>query len=128
MKMSAKTRAIDKIYKRRDRYEIPDWQRQKVWGRPKKQRLIDTILSGWKLPKFYFLKTSDQPEEFEVVDGQQRLQAIFEFFNNELPLHKDSQRIFGAEYYSQLSDDLTDRFDDFEIEYDETKEASCRRS
>ncbi|HEX7180192.1 MAG TPA: DUF262 domain-containing protein, partial [Thermoanaerobaculia bacterium] len=97
MKMSAQKRAIDKIYKRRDRYEIPDWQRTKVWSRPKKQRLIDSILKDWKLPKFYFLRTSKEPEEFEVVDGQQRLQAIFEFFDNELPLSKESQATFGSE-------------------------------
>jgi len=40
MKMQSKTRAIDKIYKRRDRYEIPEWQRQEVWSRSKKQNLI----------------------------------------------------------------------------------------
>lgn len=45
MRMQSKTRAIDKIHKRRDRYEIPDWQRQDVRGRSKKQNLIDTILS-----------------------------------------------------------------------------------
>lgn len=124
MKMSAQKRAIDKIYKRRDRYEIPDWQRTKVWSRPKKQRLIDSILKNWKLPKFYFLRTSKEPEEFEVVDGQQRLQAIFEFFDNELPLSKESQAAFGGEYYRELSDELTDRFDDFEIEYDQIEEAA----
>ena len=29
MKMVAERRALDKIFKRRDRYEIPDWQRDK---------------------------------------------------------------------------------------------------
>ena len=82
MKMQSRTRAIDKIYKRRDRYEIPEWQRQEVWSRSKRQNLIDTILRGWKLPKFYFLKDSDEPETYEVVDGQQRLAAIFDFFDN----------------------------------------------
>lgn len=124
MKMSAQKRAVDKIYKRRDRYDIPDWQRTKVWSRPKKQRLIDSILRGWKLPKFYFLRTSKEPEEFEVVDGQQRLQAIFEFFDNDLPLSKESQATYGGEFYRDLSDELTDRFDDFEIEYDQIEEAS----
>ena len=64
--------ALDKLYKRRDRYEIPDWQRQEVWGADKERLLIGTILRGWKLPKFYFLKTNDDPEEFDVIDGQQR--------------------------------------------------------
>jgi uncharacterized protein with ParB-like and HNH nuclease domain len=62
MKMTSKKIAIDKIYKRRDRYDIPDWQRQAVWGKSKKQNLIDSILKGWKLPKFYLLKTNDKPE------------------------------------------------------------------
>ena len=82
MKMQAKTRAIDKIYKRRDRYDIPEWQRQVVWGRSKQQNLIDSILRGWKLPKFYFLRVSSDLEAYEVVDGQQRLATIFGFFDN----------------------------------------------
>lgn len=76
MEMRLERRALDKIYKRRDRYEIPDWQRENVWDPKKKQKLIDTILKGWRLPKLYLLKTSSDPEEFEVLDGQQRLTAI----------------------------------------------------
>ena len=44
MKMISEKRAIDKIFRRRDRYDIPDWQRQEVWNREKKQRLIDSIV------------------------------------------------------------------------------------
>ena len=78
MRMTAGKRALDKIYKRRDRYEIPDWQRGEVWDKSKKQELVDSILRGWKLPKFYFVKTSGV--EYEVLDGQQRLRTIYEFF------------------------------------------------
>jgi hypothetical protein len=31
MRMTPGRRALDKVYKRRDRYEIPDWQRERVW-------------------------------------------------------------------------------------------------
>ncbi len=123
MEMRADKQAIDKIYKRRDRYEIPDWQREEVWPKDKKQLLIDSILRGWKLPKFYFLKTASDPNEYEVVDGQQRLMAIFEFFGNELALSPSSAREFKAEYYDDLPEHLSDRFDDFEIEYDEITDA-----
>ena len=58
MQMTSEKRAIDKIFRRRDRYDIPDWQREEVWDRAKKQRLIDSILHGWKLPKFYFVEAS----------------------------------------------------------------------
>jgi len=115
--MTAGRRALDKIYKRRDRYDIPDWQREPVWDQLKKQQLIDSILRGWKLPKFYFVKTSE--DEYEVVDGQQRLQAIYEFFLNELPLSNSSSAQFGGVYYKDLPQRASDAFDDFEIEYDE---------
>src|SRR2546422_723932 len=123
MKILSKTRALDKIYKRRDRYEIPDWQREEVWDEAKKQELIDSILRGWKLPKFYFLKTSEEQEEFEVVDGQQRLLAIFEFFDNILSLSAESVKRFKGTSYSSLPPEISDYFDDFEIEYDEISEA-----
>jgi hypothetical protein len=123
MQILSKKRALDKIYKRRDRYEIPDWQREEVWNATKKQELIDSILRNWKLPKFYFLKVDDEPEEFEVVDGQQRLVAIFEFLDNTLPLSAQSAERFGAEYYRDLPQAVSDGFDDFEIEYDEISDA-----
>lgn len=124
MKMRSKTRALDKIYKRRDRYDIPEWQRQEVWSRSKKQNLIDTILRGWKLPKFYFLKVSDNPEGHEVVDGQQRLATIFEFFDGELQLAGKTARDFDGNSYDKLPDNATDSFDDYEIEFDEIEEAT----
>lgn len=116
MKMTAEKRAIDKLFRRRDRYDIPDWQREEVWNREKKQRLIDSIMRGWKLPKFYFVKASG--ENYLVEDGQQRLAAIWEFFSNELPLSASSAKEFGGSYYRDLPRRVSDPFDDFEIEYD----------
>ncbi len=122
MKMTPQRRALDKIYKRRDRYEIPEWQRGEVWDTPKKQQLIDSILRDWRLPKFYFVRNSE--EEYEVVDGQQRLTAIYEFFANELALAPDSATEFGGPYYKDLKPKYSDAFDDFEIDYDEVEEAT----
>src|SRR5512135_2346468 len=122
MKMTAGRRALDKVYKRRDRYEIPEWQRGEVWNTERKQQLIDSILRRWKLPKFYFVKWDD--DEYEVVDGQQRLTAIYEFFANELALSDESAGIFGGPYYKDLKQKLSDAFDDFEIEFDEIEDAT----
>lgn len=119
MEMTSNKRALDKIYKRRDRFEIPDWQREEVWGVEKQRRLIDTVLRGWKLPKFYFLKTSDAPEQFDVVDGQQRLNAIWEFLDGNLALSEESAAAFGGKTYTSLPANVSDAFDDYEIEYDE---------
>lgn len=121
MKMTAGRRALDKIYKRRDRYEIPEWQRGEVWNNERKQQLIDSILRGWKLPKFYFLKTDD--DSYEVVDGQQRLSAIYDFFANELALGQEASTQHGGLYYKDLKQKSSDGFDDFEIEFDEIEDA-----
>ncbi len=124
MEMRPDRRAVDKLYKRRDRYEIPEFQRDQVWDLPRKQKLIDTMLRGWKLPKFYFLKTADDPEEFEVVDGQQRLAAIWEFCDNQLPLSQASAERFGGTYYRDLPEGVADKFDDYEIEFDVIEDAN----
>jgi hypothetical protein len=123
MKMTSERRAIDKVFKRRNRYEIPDWQREGgLWDRPQKQALIDSILRGWRLPKFYFIKTS--PEQYLVEDGQQRLLAIYDFCSNELPLSPESAKEFGGRFYNDLPQTVTDAFDDFEIEYDVIEDAT----
>jgi len=124
MKIRSDKRELDKIYKRRDRYEIPEWQREEVWDEPRKQLLIDSILRGWRLPKFYFVVTSANPHSYEVVDGQQRLAAIFEFLSNELSLSAKTVAEFGGATYKALPVDVSDKVDDFEIDYDEIEDAS----
>ena len=78
-------------------------------------------MRGWKLPKFYFV-TLDK-EDYEVVDGQQRLTAIYAFFGNTLALSEDSAKRFGGTY-KDLKTRVADAFDDLEIEYFEIEDAS----
>ena len=122
MEMEFRKRAIDKIFKRRHRYEIPDYQREEVWPLENKQKLIDSILRGWRLPKFYFLKTS--ASDYEVVDGQQRLATIFEFLEGDLTLSDESAEEFGGSTYDSLPEELSDEFDDYELDFDEISDAS----
>ncbi len=62
----------------------PEYQRGAVWDQPKQKRLIDSILRGYPIPLFYLhhIKTTVgqyQNDAFEVIDGQQRLNALHEF-------------------------------------------------
>jgi hypothetical protein len=122
MKMERRGRAIDKVYKRRDRIEMPDFQREEVWPDAKKRLLIDSILKGWHLPKFYFRRIDEG--SFDCVDGQQRLTAIWEFFDDALDLDAETARRIGAAKYSDLPDDISDMFDDFEIDIEEIEDAT----
>jgi len=122
MRMELRRRALDKLYKRRDRIEMPDYQREEVWSTEKKRKLIDTILRDWHLPKLYFHKVDEGT--IECVDGQQRLVTIWEFFDNKLSLEADSARAFGGATCSELPDDVSDSFDDFELDIEEIEDAS----
>lgn len=122
MKMELRRKAVDKIYKRRDKIEMPDFQREEVWTEQKKQMLVDSILRGWHLPKFYFKKSSDG--SYECVDGQQRLNAIFDFYDDKFELTEAAAKTFGGAKYSDLADDVSDLFDDFEVEIEEIEDAS----
>src|SRR5687768_11676755 len=121
MKMELRNRAVDKLYRRRDRIEMPDFQRGEVWTDEKKRLLIDTILKGWHLPKLYFRKIDDY--SFEFVDGQQRLTAIWEFYDNTLELSEATAKKYGGRFYKNLPDLVTDEIDDFELDIEEIQDA-----
>lgn len=124
MKIVSDKRELDKIFKRRDRYEIPDWQREIVWDEERKRVLIDSILRGWRLPKFYFAVTGTNPKTYEVVDGQQRLNTIFDFLDDQLELSDQTAVEFGGKTYSELPPEVSDLVDDFEIDFDEIDDAT----
>lgn len=64
----------------------PNFQRGEVWGKPKKQRLIDSILRGWHIPPIHVIKVPNS-EKQEVLDGQQRLAAIRDFLEGEFSIN-----------------------------------------
>lgn len=61
------------------------YQRKLVWTLSEKQRLIDTILRDYPLPLFLLAekKRDDGSIFYEIIDGLQRLNAIFNFIDNE---------------------------------------------
>jgi hypothetical protein len=98
----------------------PDFQRPAVWSRGQKQLLIDTILRGYDIPKLYWRKISSKPEKFDVVDGQQRLRAIFEFHEGGFPLAKDAEPVDGESIaglkYADLPLDLRMELDNYPLD------------
>lgn len=92
MKTSSYQLAIYSINNRKNRIDPnPDYQRNPVWQVEKKQLLIDSILRGYDIPKIY-LRTLGPGQAFDhqVVDGQQRLRAIWDFCDNHFPLGNES--------------------------------------
>ncbi|MFA5385655.1 MAG: DUF262 domain-containing protein [Eubacteriales bacterium] len=63
----------------------PDFQRGHVWSEFKKKRLIDSILRDWHVPPIHVVVVNETGMQ-DVLDGQQRLVAIYEFFKGEFPV------------------------------------------
>src|SRR2546422_6491688 len=62
----------------------PEYQRGRVWTLAQKKRLVDSVLRGYPIPLIYLHHISKQVaghkrEDFEVIDGQQRITALYEY-------------------------------------------------
>jgi Protein of unknown function DUF262 len=95
--------------------EDPDYQRASdVWTLDKRQLLIDSLLNGYDIPKIYFheflpAKVVDgKTYKYAIIDGRQRLQAIWGFINGDFTLARDFDYIHdlsvkaGGLTYSEL--------------------------
>lgn len=121
MDSSKKPWPISTVFGIRDRIDTnPDYQRPAVWTRAQKQLLIDTILRNYDIPKLYWRRTGRRPDTYEVVDGQQRLRALWEFCQGGFGLRKDADEVDGlaiaAINYADLPDELRIRFDTYPLD------------
>ena len=59
---------------------IPEVQRDLVWTKSQNQLLIDSLFKDFDIPKIYFRDVNDFGAlKYAVIDGQQRLNAVFSF-------------------------------------------------
>jgi hypothetical protein len=62
----------------------PEYQRRLVWDIEKKSRFIESLLMNIPVPPIFLYETD--LNRYEVMDGQQRLNTILEFYDNNLVL------------------------------------------
>ena len=76
--------SISEIVKQRESLSLnPRYQRGEAWSEQKQSLLIDTILMGYDIPKIYLSKNKlNSLKSHDVIDGQQRLRAIFHFLGH----------------------------------------------
>lgn len=83
-----------------------NYQRKLVWGVDEKAHLIDSILCGFPIPLFLLAEAGDQ--KYEIIDGMQRLDAIFGFIEQRYGIPGDGEpRFFDLSEFSrarQLAD------------------------
>jgi hypothetical protein len=109
--------------------EPPYQRRGDIWTLEKRQLLIDSILNDYDIPKLYFhslsrkQKTAEKSEfDYAIIDGRQRLQAIWSFIDDGFPLAEEFVYLAdegvdaGGMKYSELASvypRLKIRFDSF---------------
>ncbi|TDO28417.1 DUF262 domain-containing protein [Sediminibacterium goheungense] len=72
----------------------PEFQRRHRWSYEQKSRLIESFIMNVPIPPIFLYE--DKYSHYEVMDGLQRLTAIYEFYQNKYPLT-------GLELWSELN-------------------------
>lgn len=97
----------------RDRIELsPDYQRPGgVWSLKNKQLFIDSLLNGYDIPKLYFHHLTGpfqkQHKDYAIIDGRQRLEAIWDFLDGKFSL-ADDFKFFDNEDFKAASMTFTE--------------------
>ena len=84
----------------------PEYQRGAVWSRTQQRKLVDSVMRGYPLPLIYLhhIKTEVagmMREDLEIIDGQQRINALYDFAEGAFPL------------FDPIADDAAARFPAF---------------
>lgn len=112
------------------------YQRRSVWSEKDKVRLIETILLQLVIPELFFWKADTDPETgistTHIVDGQQRIKAIYSFINNEFKLKpqylldESSKEKYANKYFKDLDTETRKTFWNYQLMIIEIDSAATR--
>ena len=109
----AQNEAVENVLGRFEKHEItiPQYQRDAdQWDDSEKSLFIESVLNRLTVPAFYFATSEDDPDVFEVVDGQQRLTTLVAFFSNSFTLSESDECPYygaGSHYAGKTYAELT---------------------
>jgi hypothetical protein len=93
---------------------IPKFQRQFVWTQIQASRLVESFLLGLPVPPIFFYQQQEDGK-FLVVDGQQRLRSIVDFFAGYFGDESNGKRpIFRLTGLNEKSPFLNKTYEDLE--------------
>jgi hypothetical protein len=120
-------------YSRRLKIDMePPYQRHGgLWSDTDKAYLIDSVLNGYDIPKLYIADFTwgDSPLNkkrlpYAIIDGKQRLEALFDFYNGNIVLNDDfiyledpQLKLSGLGYKDLVKNhkEIADQFDTYNL-------------
>ena len=94
----------------------PEYQRRSVWSKGAKSSLVETIMTKKPIP--FFLVSIDDDGTLEVIDGQQRLTAIYEFYNEKFALSGLNDSPFANLTFSSFKRNLIENLSTDYLNYE----------
>jgi len=101
------------------------YQRRKVWGIKDNIRLMETILLELVIPEIFIWDCDTNPDTGKttthIVDGQQRINAIFEFISDKFALQKrylldnTAMESYENKIFSELDDEVKKKIWKYEL-------------
>jgi Protein of unknown function DUF262 len=83
----------------------PDFQRRHRWNRQKQSRLIESFIMNVPIPPIFLYEV--EYSKYEVMDGLQRMTAIYEFYRDRFPLTElEEWRELNGLRYSELPEQV----------------------
>ena len=83
------------------------YQRKLVWTLREKTKLIESILKGYPIPSI--LLAEQDNDTYEIIDGTQRLNAIFAFIENQFSVSWKGREVYFDTQLSPLANTLVEK-------------------
>lgn len=107
--ITPQSKSIQTLYSqyRSDKFTVDrTYQRKLVWTLPEKQALVDSVLNQYPIPLILLADVKGSSGYQYILDGMQRLNAIFDFIENRFPLTDET--FFDANEFPTAKQALED--------------------
>ena len=88
----------------------PEYQRDIVWNKKKRQSLIETMWKNYPIPMLFMAKSTSKPDVIESVDGKNRLYAISQYIEGEFKVNNTGYSDIDKKYFHELDEFLQEEF------------------
>lgn len=100
----------------------PPYQRKNVWNIKRQRDLLDSLFRRYYIPKIVIreVRINDEETKNEIIDGQQRIITVKNFFSNELKLPNsldDLKKGIAGKKYQELPTEIK-KFVDKKLAFD----------